>query len=133
MIWAWLGMVAAMFTAVAYGIWHDDRQERAQCQADAELISRMEVDVVQLAACRAERDPYFNHLMTCDGCHAPTSRHCGEGQVLRRAYHVAYHTAKILDLPKREDQVTYYRLLDDDVREQVGATVAARKQAGVAA
>lgn len=34
----------------------------------------------------AVRDQYINHLMTCRACHAPTSRHCEDGQMLRQQY-----------------------------------------------
>lgn len=130
-----MGLVLATFVIVVVDIWHDDRRERALCQEDAEWMASAEVDVVELEAYRAERDPYFNHLMACDHCHAPTGRYCQGGTELRRAYHVSYHAAKIIDMPTRGEQVSYYRLLESDIRDDVGATVAERKQAadGVAA
>lgn len=43
---------------------------------------------------RAARDHYLAHIMTCQACHAPTSRHCPTGADLRDTYN-----ATPLELP----------------------------------
>ncbi|QYY82793.1 hypothetical protein [Pseudomonas germanica] len=35
---------------------------------------------------RQARDHYFNHIMVCRSCYAPTGRHCTAGTHLRASY-----------------------------------------------
>ena len=35
---------------------------------------------------RNARDQYLNHVMACQGCYAPTARHCTAGADLRATY-----------------------------------------------
>ena len=129
MIFLWGGLVLAAFAVAIYDIWRDDMEERRQREQDAEFME--EADMVKLELYRNERDPYFSHLMGCNACHAPTERYCQTGAELRRSYRVAYHAHKIASMPTRQEQIAYYKAIDDEIKDAVGAMVASRKE-GVA-